>query len=372
MTRQRIFFLIGSTLLLLACSLITPPPAPVIPTPPPTAVPIRDITGEVIVDPVSAGIRLTDPIIEDLVNRQISQQNLFAYVNTLAGFGTRHSLSETQLGDFGVGAARRWIHDELVRVGGGRLQVSYDDFRLNYIGLTTQQRNVVATLPGTGTQPGSLLLVAHYDSRAAEPTDGQTLAPGANDNASGVALMIEVARLMSAQQWSQTVIFVAFAAEEQGTHGSKHFVQNNILDGAQFDVVINNDIVGGRPGIPQAIRVFALPDDMSNSRQLARYMEYMGNAYLPNFSVAIQGQLDRSDEFGQRYSDHREFINAGVAAVRVTESVEDLTVQHTSLDTADLIDYNYLRQSTQLSLANASKFSRRSTPTYATYCNKYG
>jgi hypothetical protein len=156
---------------------------------------------------------------------------------------------------------------------------------------------------------------------------------------------------MSSQQWNQTIMFVAFAAEEQGTHGSKHFVQDRMLDGFQFDAVLNNDIVGGRPGIPQSIRVFSVPDDLSTSRQFARYIEYVGSVYIPGFSVALQNTLDRVDEFGQRYSDHREFINAGVPAVRITESVEDVTIQHTSLDTADLIDYGYLRHSTQLSLA---------------------
>ena len=287
-----------------------------------------------------------DPDIEALINA-VSEQQLTAYVQTLDGFGTRNTFSETQREDFGIGAARRWIYDEFLRVNGGALQVEYNDFPATINGLTTNQRNIVATLPGIGDHPGALVLMAHYDSRAPDPNDGGSRAPGADDNASGVALLLELARLLSSRPWNQTIIFAAFAAEEQGTYGSRYFVQDKMLDGRIFDIAIDNDIVGGRSGIPQSLRLFSPGPDTTPSRQLARYMDFISGLYVPTFRLDLIGTLDREG----RYSDHREFVNAGVAAVRLTESVEDFDRQHSGLDTWDQIDYSYLRQVAQLNLA---------------------
>jgi hypothetical protein len=153
--------------------------------------------------------------------------------------------------------------------------------------------------------------------------------------------------LMSTRPWDQTIIFVAFAAEEQGTYGSRHFVQDMMLDGRTFDAAINNDIVGGRPGIARSIRVFSPGPSASESRQIARYLLLTAEMYTPAFGVEIIDGLDRQG----RFSDHREFINTGVPAVRLTESEEDRSAQHGSADTADKIDYDYLRQVAQLNLA---------------------
>jgi len=160
---------------------------------------------------------------------EVSNQQLVAYVQTLESFGTRHTLSVTDRADFGVGAARSWLYDEFVRVGNGRLQVEVDSFPLTLNGITTEQQNIVATLPGNGSNPGAVLLVAHYDSRPIDAYDGSSRAPGANDNGSGVAAMLEIARLLSTQEWNMDVVFVAFAAEEQGTHGSLHFITDRFV-----------------------------------------------------------------------------------------------------------------------------------------------
>jgi hypothetical protein len=301
---------------------------------------------QLITDPTSSITPAVDPDIQALLNA-VSEQQLVAYVRTLEGFGTRNTFSETQRDDFGIGAARRWIHSEFLRINSGALQVSYHDFPANIDGLVTNQRNVVATLPGISGHPGAIVLMAHYDSRSIDPADGSSRAPGADDNASGVALLLELARLMSSRSWNQTIIFIAFAAEEQGTFGSRQYVQNAMLDGRNFDYAIDNDIVGGRPGIPQSIRVFSPGPDSSEPRQFARYLEMIGSMYLPTFRVDLIDSLDREG----RYSDHREFINAGVPAVRLTESEEDRNNQHSGGDTWDKIDYNYLRQVSQLNLA---------------------
>ncbi len=106
-------------------------------------------------------------------------------------------------------------------------------------------------------------VTAHYDSRAVDVNDGSSRAPGANDNASGVAAMMEIARLLSSQEWNMDVIFIAFAAEEQGTHGSLNFVTERLIEQLGITAVFNNDIIGGRPGIPQSVRVFTAGPDTS-------------------------------------------------------------------------------------------------------------
>ncbi len=338
----------------LSCTLLAAPPRPEIPTPPATPIggapSISEL--ELITNPSSSVVLSVDPDIEALMNA-VSQQNLLAYVQTLESFRTRHTFSETQRDDIGIGAARRWIHDEFLRVNAGGLQVTYQDFNNVFNGLATNQRNVVATLPGITDDPGIIILTAHYDSRTIDPVDGEGAAPGANDNASGVALLIELARLMSSRPWNKTIMFVAFAAEEQGTFGSKYFVQDQMLGGRVFEAVLNNDIVGGRPGIPQAVRIFSPGPEFSNSRQLARYIELVAGLYMPTFGVDMVDALDREG----RYSDHREFINAGVAGVRITEYIEDTSVQHTGLDRSELLDYNYLRQVAQLNLITAANLA---------------
>jgi hypothetical protein len=330
-----------------ACSLLEGPPQVQIPTPPPLSNSEAEAVafGELVVDPRGSIVPLPDPTIRALVEAA-SAQNLIAYVQTMEGFGTRNTYSDTGSETFGVGAARLWIFNELVRVGNGRLQVSFDNFPIPQSSIPTNQQNVVARLPGTSPHSGVIVLMAHYDSRAVDPANGSGLAPGANDNASGVAVLIEVARLLSARSWNQDVVFVAFAAEEQGRHGSRHFVTQAMLDGWFIDAALNNDIVGGRPGIPQSIRVFSPGPEYSAPRQFARYMEYVGGLYLPSFALTLEDAMDRPD----RYSDHMSFLDAGIPALRLTESMEDFNTQHNGLDRSDLLDYNYLLQVTQLNL----------------------
>ena len=331
------------------CSLLEGPQNPVIPTPPPTRPPLLETltnSGEIVTDPVSDILPTLDPECATLVNA-VSQQQLTSYVQTLEGFGTRNTFSDTQRDDFGIGATRRWIFNEFERVGGGRLQVEFQDYPLNFQGLSNTQRNVIATLPGTGSHPGVFVLMANYDTRAIDWLDGSSRSPGADDNGSGVANLLEVARLLSSRTWNQTIIFAALTAEEQGTFGSRHFVQDAILDGMTIDAAINNDMIGGRAGIPQSVRLFADGADTSNNRQLARYIEYIGGLYLPTFPINMINALDREERWG----DHREFVNAGVAAVRIIESEEDLSIQNSTRDTWDLIDYEYFADVVQLNLA---------------------
>jgi hypothetical protein len=358
---RRPLYLLAPLLLLLgmACALLAEPPRPVVPSPPATAPPISEESLQEIVrsQPVDPVLVSADADIVALLN-EVSRQNLMAYVQELDSFGTRNTFSDSQRDDFGIGASRRWLHREFERVGAGRLHLQFDDFQMNFGGLVSNQRNVVATLPGSGAHSGLIILMAHYDSRTYDPADGIGRAPGANDNASGVALLLEVARLMSSRTWNQTVMFVAFAGEEQGTFGSRHFVRHMMLDGRIIDAAINNDIIGGRPGIPYFLRVFAPDPDTSNTRQLVRYMGLIGSIYLPHFPLELQSMRDREG----RFSDHLEFTNAGIASVRLTESVEDFTIQHTGQDTWDRLDYEYLAHVVQLNLAVVASMAAAPAP----------
>lgn len=290
----------------------------------------------------------------------VSAENLLRTVQTLENFGTRHTFSITKSSTTGIGAARTWLYNEFVRMGNNRLQVSFDHFPVYASdGTSMDAQNVVATLPGTDTDRGALVLMAHYDSRNLGIEDGQSVAPGANDNASGVAVLLETARLLSPYVWNQTIIFVAFAGEEQETQGSNYYIQESLAKGLVFEAAINFDIVGGRPGIAQRVRVFSAGPDDSAHHQLARYMQLIGTIYLPIFPVELQDGLDRDG----RYSDQREFANANIPALRVIQSEEDTAVQHSSQDTFDRIDKNYLLRVTQLNLATvANAISAPSAP----------
>ena len=347
-------FLVAVIMGLSSCGLLGDPPQVVIPTPIPTAPPFGQgtaITAEQVTDPVSDIVPTVDPGVADLVNA-VSQQQLMAYVQTLENFHTRSSFSP-QDRDWGIGAARTWIHDEFERVGNGRLQVGYDDFMLSYDGEAAQQANVVATLPGTGTNDGVIIVMAHYDNRSPGILDGFSKATGANDNASGVALLLETARILSSREWNQTIMFVAMAAEEQGTFGSRHFAQNAFLDNLNVLAAVNYDAVGGRTGIPQSVRLFANDLRQSSAGELARFYEYIGGMYLPTFPVTVLDALDREGRWG----DHREFVQLGMPSVRVMESEEDPDLLNSNLDTWNFIDYNYHQQVVQLNtavLANAA------------------
>ncbi len=335
-------------------------PTPTTLAPAATALPLElqaIINSEPVIDPVSDLVPAVDPAIVSLL-ASVSEQSLMGYVQTLEGFGTRNTFSETERDDFGIGAARRWIFAEFQRVGGERLDVQYQDYPLTFEGLTTTQRNIIATLPGTGKYPGILVLMANYDTRANDWLDGKSLSPGADDNGSGVAALLEIARLMSAHTWDQTIIFAALTAEEQGTFGSRHFVQEASANNMQIDAAINNDMIGGRAGIPQSVRLYSVGPDTSNARQLARYIDYVGGLYLPTFPVQMIDGLDREDRWG----DQRDFVNAGYPAVRLIESEEDLSIQNSTRDTWSLIDYAYFKQIVQLNLATLANMACAPSP----------
>ncbi|MFK7802184.1 MAG: M20/M25/M40 family metallo-hydrolase [Anaerolineae bacterium] len=363
-------------LFLFSCALLAPPTLQ-IPTPIPNAPPLPGTPqgdaevvevgvfippdpANAVTDPVSDVYPDLDPDIATLVNA-VSEQQLMAYVQRLESFGTRNAFSDVESQTFGIGAARRWIQQEMTRVGqasNGRLIVENDPFRLDYSGFFAEQENIIATLPGTEPGAGVIVIMAHYDTRSVDETDGFTRAPGANDNGSGIALLIETIRLLSSRTWNQTIIFAALAAEEQGTYGARDLVSQLIRDGRQVIAAINYDTVGGRADIPRSIRLFAPDLARSQSGVIARYYNFMAKLYVPAFPIDIIDALDREGRWG----DQREFVYAAMPAIRLTESVEDPDLVNSKLDTWDIIDYTYLRQVTQLNVAVIANMAGAPTP----------
>jgi hypothetical protein len=309
---------------------------------------------------LQAQVAASDPRIAAVVDA-VSAERLGEIVRRLEAFETRNTLSDTVSATRGIGAARRWIHDEFRRAS-PRLQVSYDSYTIPAGGRITREvelRNVVAVLPGRS--PRRLYVSGHYDTvaRSAEGggftwAAGDNPAPGANDDGSGIALVIELARVFagSGLDFDATLVFIAFAGEEQGLVGATRHAQRAAAEGWVIDAVLNNDIVGGTTagnGLADSrtVRVFAEGPEDSPSRQLARYIRDVAARYVPSHTVRL---IARHDRFG-RGGDHTPFNQQGWAAVRFTEAMENYSRQHTVDDTAEGVDPEYLARNARVNAA---------------------
>jgi hypothetical protein len=333
-----------------------------------------------------------DPRIQEIV-AAASVARVEHDVRRLAAFGTRHTLADTLSATRGIGAARRWIHAEFERISaacGGCLEVGYVSEVLPAgahprIPVEVEIVNVVAVQRGTGDPLRRVVVQGHYDSRATDVLDAVSDAPGANDNASGTAAVLEVARLLSRHTFDATLVYAALAGEEQGLLGGEILAEHALREGWRIEGVLNNDIIGNSRGITGLVdnttaRVFApgIRPDASReelqrllstggeldgpSRQLARYVVATADRYLPTLDVLLVYRLDR---FG-RGSDHTPFFLRGFPAVRISETHEDYTRQHQDLrteggvvygDTADEVDYPYATRITALNAAAAASLA---------------
>lgn len=331
----------------------------------------------------AAGIAHADPI--DRIVSDISARRIEANIRKLASFGTRNSLSDTESPTRGIGAARRWIHEELRRCAGERLEVAFDEHPVEpgpRIPRPTRIVNVVATLPGT--QPESrartYVVSGHYDSMPSSPVDAESDAPGANDDASGTAVAMELACVMSRHRFDATLVFMAVAGEEQGLLGSEGFVRNARAKGVDIAGMITNDIVGNTRGPDgkvdrSRLRLFAagvpatgtLPESVVAAlrtggendlptRQLARRIQEAAARYVAGFSVEVIWRRDRY----LRGGDHFPFLDAGYPAVRFTEPVEDWRHQHQDVrvedgvrygDLPEFVDFGYVAQVARVNAA---------------------
>ncbi|MBB5369662.1 MULTISPECIES: M28 family peptidase [unclassified Janthinobacterium] len=318
----------------------------------------------------------------------ISPQRIGAHVRKLVSFQTRHTMSDTVSDTQGIGAARRWIKAELERCGaqaGGRLQVAFDSHIApvsKRISRPTEIVNVVATLPGSQPQSAERIYVVsgHYDSRATDVMDATSDAPGANDDASGTAAVIEMACVMAQYKFDATLVFMTVAAEEQGLLGSGHWAEQAKLKKINIAGMLNNDIIGSSRADDGTVdggqvRLFAegIPavkemsdgvrglvatggENDSISRQLARHVKQVGERYVPGFQVNV---IQRADRY-LRGGDHMPFLAQGYAALRFTEPHEDFAHQHQNVreeggkqygDLPQFVDYDYVAKVARVNAA---------------------
>ncbi|MEV4202554.1 M28 family metallopeptidase [Micromonospora globbae] len=307
-----------------------------------------------------------DRELRDLL-RAVDQDRIEAIVRRLAAFGTRHTLSAQDDPERGIGAARDWIYDrmrEYAAASGGRMTVelqSYVQQPASRIPVPTRITNVVATLRGETSPNRTYVVTGHYDSRASDVMDAVSDAPGADDDASGVALVMELARLMATRRTAATIVFAAVAGEEQGLYGSAHLAQQLKAAGADVQGMFSDDIVGSSTADdgtrdPRTVRLFAegVPtaetpaeantrrsvggENDSPSRQLARFVKDVAENGATGMRVRVIYRRDRY----LRGSDHISFLEQGWPAGRFTEPNEDFAHQHQDVRVVDGRQYGDL------------------------------
>ncbi|MBK8711353.1 MAG: M28 family metallopeptidase [Niastella sp.] len=318
----------------------------------------------------------------------ISTDSLKSYITKMVGFGTRHTLSSQTNPARGIGAARNYVFykfKEFEKYAGGRLTSYIDTTMIVADGKRVDRNiilgNVMGVLKGTDANDKRVFIISgHLDSRNTNIMDSIGEAPGANDDASGVAAVIEAARVMSKIPMAATVIFVAVSGEEQGLLGSHYLATKAKAEKWEIGAMLNNDIVGSNnsnetniinntqvrvfsEGIPatadektaQRIRFLGLENE-SPSRQLARYVKEIGERYVDHIEVVL---MYRPDRF-LRGGDHIPFLKNGFTAVRITEMNENFNRQHQDLRTEDgieygdyikYIDFDYLKKNTGVNVA---------------------
>ena len=345
--------------------------------------------------PPLAGPAASDPRIAAIV-AQVSAESLRADVTRLVGFGTRHTLSDTVSGSRGIGAARRWVKAEFDRISaacGGCLEVFYVGGMVGptpRIPQPTEVVNVVAVQRGTSDTGRYVLLSGDIDSRISDIMNATDSAPGANDNASGLAATLEAARVLTRFRFAGSIVYAALSAEEQGLNGGQILAQWIQQRGWRLMGVINNDMIGNVQGIDgvtdnSTARVFSdgTPPTETEpertrrrltggevdgvSRQLARYLKAMADRYVPELDVWMIYRLDR---FG-RGGHHRSFADLGYPAVRFMEMHENYNRQHQNVrvengvrygDVLEGVDFDYARRIVAVDAATLAGLSWAPSP----------
>ena len=335
-----------------------------------------------------------DPQIEKMVN-EVSKDSLESYIKKMVSFGTRSTLSIQTDPKRGIGAARNWVlsrFNEFAKESGGRLTSFIDTVTLQpdgrRIDKPTLLGNVVATLKGTDANDNRIFIISgHLDNMRSNVMDGVGDAPGANDDASGVAAVLECARVMSKNSFPATIIFVAVSGEEQGLLGANFMAEKAKKQNWNIEAVLNNDIMGSNNSNETnvinntKIRVFSesfsvqdtgktalnirnlgLEND-GKARQLARYSKEIGERYVDNLEVVM---IYRNDRF-LRGGDHTPYVQLGFAAIRFCEMNENYYHQHQDVriengiqygDLPEFMDFEYLRKNTCLNLANLANLAK--------------
>ena len=324
-----------------------------------------------------------------------SSQRISKDIEALTGFGTRHSLSDTQSETRGIGAARRWIKAEFEAISrqcGGCLEVLTiaDTVSGTRIPEPHEIVNVIAIQRGQHDPDRMLMMSGDIDSRVSDPLDSSSDSPGANDNASGLAGVIEAARVLSQYSFSGSIVYAGLAGEEQGLYGGKIVAAYAIEHGWNIDAVLNNDMISNIAGINGIIdnhsarifsegvrwveteeearqRYFTGGEVDSASRNLARYIKRVGEQYVRNLDLMMVYRLDR---FG-RGGHHRPFNETGFPGVRIMEVNEHYDRQHQDLriengqhfgDTIEFVDFDFAAKLTALNAVSLAALAWAPAP----------
>jgi Zn-dependent M28 family amino/carboxypeptidase len=320
---------------------------------------------------------------------------LQATIQALVAFGTRHTLSDTTSNKRGIGAARRWVQARFEQIGrdcGGCLSVVTPSQTVTgtRVPKPTAIVDVVAIQKGSSDPERVIILTGHIDSRVTDVLNSTSDAPGADDDASGVAAVIEAARILSRHKFPATIVYGVLSGEEQGLYGGKVLAEYAKAQGWRVEADLNNDIVGGTRGLNGVIdntrlrlfsegtrdtetaddakqRRFEGGENDSASRNVARYAKELAETYMPNWTVALVYRLDR---FG-RGGDHSAFNALGYPAVRFTENSENYRHQHQDLrteggvefgDTIAYVDFPYLAKVTATNAIAAASMASAPPP----------
>ncbi|PKH67907.1 peptidase M28 [Flavobacterium sp. ALD4] len=325
---------------------------------------------------------------------EVKAESLENTVKKLVSFGTRHTLSDTKSKTRGIGAAQQWVKSEFDKYAlesNGRLTSKIDYFTIKAdgrrIAVDSQLGNVMATLKGTDSTDDRVLIISgHLDSRVTDVMDAKSDAPGANDDGSGVAAMMELAKIMSKRSFPYTIHFVAVTGEEQGLYGSRHLAELAKEENWNIVAMLNNDMIGNSLSSGTnlrdntKVRVFseATPyleteeegkmrkltnrDNDSPSRLLARYIKTTTDQYVDQLEVNL---VYRNDRF-LRGGDHTPFSQNGFTAIRFCEMNENYDHQHQDLrtenaikygDLPEFMDFEYLRKIAASNLATLANLA---------------
>src|SRR6185369_3624772 len=326
---------------------------------------------------------------------QVSEAALRATVARLVAFGTRHTLSVRDNPARGIGAALNWTEAEFRRISqgcGGCLAIVRPSDRVTNrrIPTPTLVEDVVAIQRGTTDPDRVIVITGHIDSRVTDPLNATADAPGANDDGSGTAAVLEAARVLSHYRFPATIVYGVVSGEEQGLNGSEILARYARAQRWQVEADLNNDIIGnscGSDGICDAAHVRVLSEGVrrdapldlvaqqrslggendSPSRNLSRFVDRLSDAL--NLGLAVR-QIWRTDRFG-RGGDHISFQQLGFPAIRFSVAIENYNWQHQDLrtengtvygDTIDHMDFPYLRRVTQLNIAAIAALARAPMP----------
>jgi hypothetical protein len=325
---------------------------------------------------------------------QVSSERIEQHILKLVSFHSRHNLTEQDNREKGIGASWNWIKEEFesyIPASEGRLTVEFDEYTTGgpkqRLPEEVRLKNVIATLKGTNPDDDRIILIlAHFDSRAARDLDNTSFAPGANDNGSGIAAILEMARIMSGHKFSGTIKFAALSGEEQGLLGARHLANRAKEENWNIIAVLNNDMIGNSgssgtllndnmrvrvfsEGVPAyetdamaSLRRYTSGENDGRARQLARYIKEVGERYVDQIDVTL---IFRNDRFG-RGGDHTPFAQQGFTAVRICEFNENYDRTHQVVRVADGIqygdlpegvDYEYVRKNTGVNLATVANLA---------------